>query len=41
MNDVQKTLDTQFQRMAAMQAELDHLTAKQEVRDGDGTTKAP
>jgi hypothetical protein len=30
MSEVQKTLDTQFRRIAAMQAELDHLTAKRE-----------
>jgi prefoldin subunit 5 len=28
MRDVQKHLDTQFQRIAAIQAQLDHLTAK-------------
>jgi len=30
MTDVRKTLDTQFQRIAAMQVELDQLTTKRE-----------
>jgi hypothetical protein len=28
MHDVQKNLETQFQRIAAIQAQLDHLLAK-------------
>ena len=32
VSDMQRTLDTQFQRIAAIQAQLDHLTAKREGR---------
>jgi hypothetical protein len=32
MQDVQKQLDTQFQRIAAIQAQVDHLAAKSSNR---------